>query len=639
MIHTKQPGGISAANETEKKKKVEQFDPNGGIVKQIKDDIVPGVFYVLSEWRPSVVVDCHMHIESGNCAPLPFLWKQIADKSIGLVEAFQLKRESMEILGIAGGSIANFVTRNPLLGEKVQTQGNDKPEYRKNSLLQTIPESRKSTYEIADGFVAKRMEDVYQDILLPSDLYQGITPVFFCIAMTMDMEYAHLDGYYGFKVYNVIYEDDDPEKKPTRYWTPLHGRWIKKSRGNVTYYVRDDHPLPQLGMDEQTSGVFEKNKDAIKSAGLPGIYYNEKKAPVRMSVQAVPFLLDDAETDRYEQWKTQLAETEFAMLANPLKLLPLFHYDPRRWQVASNPPGNTHPFEQVGESGLYLGFKMYTAQGYQPYDVDRLPIMSEFYARCATERIPVMNHCTPNGAPTFDRDQYIHFTHPMDSPEFRSKKLDAGGNALKYFSDNFVSPKAWEKVLENHPTLRICLAHFGGGTDLGLKWFDEIIKLMEDYSYVYADISSSMADPKHKERFKAHFKDCYEKEMKTSESTVRERILFGTDWYMTLLDGVDYPEYFNTTKTFLDSFDNDLWFQMTQVNPYDFYRLDEQIERIAGNIVEKRKQEIVITTKVKNQKVQKKLPPLIQKEVDVILDEAAYIRIANQYYSNYRETP
>ncbi len=265
--------------------------------------------------------------------------------------------------------------------------------------------------------------------------------------------------------------------------------------------------------------------------------------------------------------------------------------------------------------------------------------MKEFYARCETERVPVMNHCTPKGAPTFDRDQYLKFAHPMDGSDFRLKKLEAGGDALKYFNDNFVSPKAWEKVLERHPTLRICLAHFGGGTDLGLQWFNDIVALMKEYPYVYADISSSMADPKYKEKFKAHFKDCYEKEMKTPGSIIRKRILFGTDWYMTLLDGVDYPEYFNTTRNFLDEFDNDLWFQMTQVNPYDFYRLKEQIERIAQNICEKRKQEIVITTKVKNQKVQKKLRPLIQKEIDVILYEAAYIRIANQCYVNYRNTP
>lgn len=275
----------------------------------------------------------------------------------------------------------------------------------------------------------------------------------------MDMEYAHLDGYFGLEVYNVIYKDGDPEKKPTRYWTPLHGRWVKQTRDNTTYYKREDHPLSPVIMDEQSAGEFKKNKPEMKTAGLPGVYYNEKNSPVGMSVEAVPFLLNDSETDRYEQWKTQLAETEFAMLANPLKLLPLFHYDPRRWQVAANPPGNAYPFEQVGESGLYLGFKMYTAQGYRPYDVDRLPI------------------------------------------------------------------------------------------------------------------------------------------------------------------------------------DNDLWFQMTQVNPYDFYRLDEQIERIARNIVEKRKKEISIKIKKGKEEIEKVLPKLEQEEIDEILDKAAYIRYATQGYIKFKETP
>ncbi|MBP9014579.1 MAG: amidohydrolase family protein [Smithellaceae bacterium] len=250
-----------------------------------------------------------------------------------------------------------------------------------------------------------------------------------------------------------------------------------------------------------------------------------------------------------------------------------------------------------------------------------------------------MNHCTPQGAPTFDRDQYIKFTHPMDLPEFRIKKLDAVGDALKYFNDNFVSPKAWKPVLEEYPTLRLCLAHFGGGTKQGLEWFDDIINLMKTYDNVYADISSSMADPKYKEKFKAHFKDWHGKEIRNPKSKVRERILFGTDWYMTLLDGVDYLEYFAETKSFLDEFDNDLWFQMTQVNPYDFYRLDEQIERIAGNIVEKRKKEISIKIKKGKEEIEKVLPKLQQFQIDGILDEAAYIRAANQYYVKYKETP
>jgi len=229
----------------------------------------------------------------------------------------------------------------------------------------------------------------------------------------------------------------------------------------------------------------------------------------------------------------------------------------------------------------------------------------------------------------------------MDRSDFRMKKLDAGGDGLKYFNDHFVSPKAWEKVLEEYPTLSICLAHFGGGTDLGLKWLDEIANLIKDGNYpnLYTDISSSMADPKYKEKFKARFKEWYGKEIKNPGSNLRERLLFGTDWYMTLLDGVDYLEYVSETKTFIDSFDNDLWFQMTQVNPYDFYRLDEQIERLARNIVEKRKKDVSIKIKKGKEEIEKTLKPLSEKKINEILDEAAYIRYATQGYIKFKETP
>ncbi|HPV49110.1 MAG TPA: amidohydrolase family protein, partial [Smithellaceae bacterium] len=131
---------------------------------------------------------------------------------------------------------------------------------------------------------------------------------------------------------------------------------------------------------------------------------------------------------------------------------------------------------------------------------------------------------------------------------------------------------------------------FGGGTkqedtgaEYGLKWFNEIIGLMKDYPNVYADVSSSLAG-KHKDNFKELFKDWYNKEIKHVDNVIRSRILFGTDWYMTLMDNVDYLEYVRDAKSFIDSLDNDLWFQMSQVNPYRFYRLDEQIYRIRDNL-------------------------------------------------------
>ena len=125
------------------------------------------------------------------------------------------------------------------------------------------------------------------------------------------------------------------------------------------------------------------------------------------SYNSIPVLLPHTETDLYEHWRKQLQHTEHAVLSTPLKLLPMFHYDPRRWQLH----GNDEPMSKVGGNGIYLGFKMYTAQGYRPWD-PWLPVLEDFYARCCKGRIPIMNHCTPEGAATFERERYRDFQHP-----------------------------------------------------------------------------------------------------------------------------------------------------------------------------------------------------------------------------------
>ncbi len=119
---------------------------------------------------------------------------------------------------------------------------------------------------------------------------------------------------------------------------------------------------------------------------------------------------------------------------------------------------------------------------------------------------------------------------------------------------------------------------------LGRKWGLQIIELIKANDNVYTDISSSFTD--------VHFRE-YFKEMiwtdKDFKKKLRNRILFGTDWYMTLLEQVDYGKYCRDAKRFLDEFDSSLWVRFTQVNPYKFYRLDHpRIREIAGNIIQKR---------------------------------------------------
>ena len=484
--------------------------------------------------------------------------------------------------------------------------------------------------------------------------------LYISIPLTMDMEYAHIDGYFGLKVYNAIY---DQTNKIT-YWSPWHGK--DKKRDNTVYTSRDDnHPLGAVRLDAQTQEEFKNNEKHMNEKGIPGVYYNEKKQICKLSIKATPRIMPVTEGPRYEKWEKQLRLTEIAMLANPLKLLPLFHFDPRRWQVVDN--GLDKAFEQVTSSGLYLGFKMYTAQGHQPWDVQRLPILKDFYSRCCVHNIPVVNHCTPEGSPTYDRKNYYGFVHPNDPPddlkkrrervraedaelkdkgkyptrnfEDKSRSRDHGeedlftrtvgesiySEAERYFNYDFVAPKAWEEVLRHNRGLRLCLAHFGGNTVLGRKWGLQIINLIKANDNVYTDISSSFGDP----NFREYFKEIIWTD-KDFKKKIRNHILFGTDWYMTLLEQVDYGKYCRDAKRFLDEFDSSLWVRFSQVNPYEFYRLDTpRIREIAGNIIQKRQTEEIIHALKKD---------IRQHEIDRIYKEAEYIMRANTPLRNYLET-
>lgn len=611
-----------------KKNKVEQNDPYGDDLKHTKSDIVTGVHYLVSVYQPCIIVDCHMHIESGNCAPLPFLWKRFG-------ETMRLSRESIEGWGgfagtaITGGAFLFRVLLRDVA--PVPGTGGKETQVRRSGLSQAIPESIKTTREIGDDFMKKRYHDAHNHMLTKEKLYDGVSRlVSFCIPLTMDMEYAHVDGYFGLKIYNVIYKTGDEEKKPVHYWTPRHGHWNTARRENKG--TDGSHPLANINMEEQSEKEYENSKEIIQNLGIPGIYCDKNDEYHRIAIKAEPLIVPDSETVRYENWKDQITYTELAMLKNPLRMLPLFHYDPRRWQVHGNLKGNMIPFEQVGGSGLYLGFKMYTAQGYRPWDVHRLPILKEFYRRCCSEQIPIINHCTPDGAGTFDKEEYFEFSHPND-PAVDELKEKSGGDPLKYFHDNFISPKAWERVLEQEvdtrelSDLHLCLAHYGGNTDLGREWGLQIIELMKNYDNVYTDISSSFASG----GFRKYFKDtlCADPAFK---DTIRHRILFGTDWYMTLLEGVDYLEYCREAKEFLDRFDTSLWLRFTQANPYRFYRLNEykQVGRIADNIIDRRKNDEEVTDV---------LDPLEPADVTTIKKEAAYIMQANIPYVNRKERP
>ena len=181
--------------------------------------------------------------------------------------------------------------------------------------------------------------------------------------------------------------------------------------------------------------------------------------------------------------------------------------------------------------------------------------------------------------------------------------------------DKFMSEHLYGKNIE---------VYFGGDEKEGPEWGKQILQLMRDYPNVYADLSYSFAS--------AVFRDYFRKTIYESEGfaeKIRHRILFGTDWYLTMLDGVDYQEFCVKAKKFLDGFDTSLWLRFTQANPYAFFRIDRQIGRIAENIIENRK----------DAKVIRQIGELKPGKDEEVLKEAAWIEAANGPYRNYEETP
>jgi hypothetical protein len=181
------------------------------------------------------------------------------------------------------------------------------------------------------------------------------------IVLTMDMDLCHLDGYKGEPVYT---EHKPPGAKKAVY----------------TYNVR-------------LTGEVNERRDT--GAAHP------------------------TEWGLFETWDEQVLNTKIACAEHPLRLIPMYHYEPRRFSVwtgqetsfeqASLSPKWKEPFAQLAtksQAGMFAGFKMYTSQGYQPMD-PRVPSLAEFFKACADESIPIMTHCTPSGHFTHERRIFI----------------------------------------------------------------------------------------------------------------------------------------------------------------------------------------------------------------------------------------
>lgn len=222
--------------------------------------------------------------------------------------------------------------------------------------------------------------------------------------------------------------------------------------------------------------------------------------------------------------------------------------------------------------------------------------------------IPILVHCSPGGMTTHEMGFYrenlqyresLVRIYNLNTKSFHRtstiSKLQTYGNNrivwetkedgsvcvtaytgkddLEYFQEHFVHPKQWRRVLEKFPDLKLCLAHFGGDewqNGLASDWITEIISLMKDYPNFYSDFSCHNFK-KTSQIFAKVIKD-------ESYAHILDRILFGTDWYMTLLalGGKGYSKFCEEYWKLFTDIDIKLWLKFSFINPFEFYGFNDK---------------------------------------------------------------
>ncbi|MBL8056309.1 MAG: amidohydrolase family protein [Anaerolineales bacterium] len=222
----------------------------------------------------------------------------------------------------------------------------------------------------------------------------------------------------------------------------------------------------------------------------------------------------------------------------PETVIPFCAVDPRRPDAL--------PLARRWIAAGARGVKIYPCLGYYPHD----PVLLRLYELLEERGLPVLAHCSPGG--------------------IRHKRLSLAAAA------EFAHPRHYEAILRRFPNLRICLAHFGGGEEwerhlrgetepaggerAWVKWIADLIR-SGDYPSLYTDIAYTLFMPGVDRRPFDYFD--YLKVL-LAHPRLRERVLFGSDYYMVTLERMTEKEAGLALRSRLGEA---LFFQIAHHNP------------------------------------------------------------------------
>ncbi len=201
----------------------------------------------------------------------------------------------------------------------------------------------------------------------------------------------------------------------------------------------------------------------------------------------------------------------------------------------------------VNEHG-FCGIKLYPPLGYFPYDKRLAPI----YEFANEKKLPIIAHCSKSG-PVYFREKKGKLKNQIMEELDRSVglKIDFKKKKKRELCNYFTHPKNYLQILEKYPNLKICLAHFGGGSqwekflnpstevickdkkrrkiDSEESWFEIIYDMLKIHKNLYTDISYTLS--------KIDYLPILYMTLLNKE--IRDRILYGTDFYMSEVESSD----------------------------------------------------------------------------------------------------
>jgi predicted TIM-barrel fold metal-dependent hydrolase len=292
-----------------------------------------------------------------------------------------------------------------------------------------------------------------------------------------------------------------------------------KRRGKLTRYAQILHVSYEYGDQE---GVFK----------LLRSYY-----PAGTRFIVLPMEMEYMNAGRVAE-PIKVQHEQLAALRNefPELVIPFAAADPRR-------SGVVEQTVQLLEERGFRGIKLYPPTGYHPND----PELGPLYDYAAERGIPVLTHCSRPSSVQYRGEP----TEQMRRDPVTGHRLDLGRFELL---TRFTDPDAYVPILDRHPTLRLCLAHWGGAGDwtafldrpwdalnpIGEKsWLAKITEMIKSgkYDNLYTDIAYTLwANEEYLSLLKVLL----------SDEPLRRRVLFGSDFYV--VESAEFEERWRSVR-------------------------------------------------------------------------------------------